>query len=183
MINGELDNERRAVGFLGEVEEPREFNGKYYTSFLIRYVRQGGWYRVFDYRFRADPIMIDLLQMITPNSLVIVTFEINSKINKGGFTNISLKATGIIEYGESAPGWVWKLQDWTRRTDVVEIKKEFPDTPDIEEILKQPKEDRLKKSRSPVNNGYTIADKVQSNKTFADAQKIKDKEEEDNLPF
>lgn len=166
MIKGELDNERRASGFLGEVSQPHEFNGKYYTSFLIRYIRQGGWYRVYDYMFKADQNIINQLQLITPNSLVMVTFEINTKENKGGFKNISLKATDIIEYGDSAPGWVWKIHDWTKRDDVIDIKKKFPDIPDLEEILKETNQERLERKRSAVNNGYSVKDKVVSNKPF-----------------
>ena len=77
----ELENSRRAIGYLGVVEEPREFNGKYYTSFHVRYVKGGNRYRVIDYVFNAGPAVIDMLQMIEPNSQVHVNFNIECRVS------------------------------------------------------------------------------------------------------
>ena len=181
---GELMNKRRAVGYLGEVQAPREFNNKYYTDFTVRYVKAGNYYRVIDYPFGGNQTIIDQLQMIEPNSLVIVTFEIRSKPNKNiaGMWNISLGATSVFEYGEQAKEWIWKVQDFMTRAEASEIRKQLPGDPQVDEILREPPEDAKQRQRSPVNTGYSIKGAVEAKKPFKSELKNEPAKETD-LPF
>ena len=175
----ELTNSRRAIGYLGVVEEPHEFKGKLYSTFHVRYIKQGSWYRVTDYVFSAGPVIIEMLQMIEPNMLVHVFFEIECKPHKSINMMITkLKATGVMEYGDAAPEWVWHIQDWTKRDEVVEMKKKYPKAPDIEMLFDEPQMDKKIRKKSLVNGGYSVKDKVTAKKPFVNKE-----EDESNLPF
>jgi len=142
----EIKNERRAYGYLKYKGPVEEFNGNKFRAFSIRHVRKTGTrYRVTDYGFSASKGALESLRLIEINTMVHVKFEIKSKeatIKIAGKEKLifktSLRALDIFSYDEKekAPEWIWKLDDYMLIKDTQEIKKLFPEPPDILKKMK-----------------------------------------------
>lgn len=184
MNKGELDNARMAKGYISRVRNKREFNGKLYIDFMVRQVKpNGSVYRVFDYPFGGNQSIIDKLEYIEPGSLVHVNFEIRSKERKNepGSYYLSLTADDIFNYGDTtAPEYIWKVKDFMKRSEVAELRKQFPDAPDIEDLFETAPLIESIRNKKITDEGYDIKDRV-NKKSDYDAPVVETKD--DDLPF
>ena len=174
-LSWEFTNRRRAIGYLKWKSEQKEYAGNKYMMFVIRHVLlKSKRYKVHEYAFSASKHVLEDLKLIRPNSLMNVFFEIKTKEKEPGWHTTSLRALEVFQYGDTAEGWYWEIQDGM---EIKEGKK-------VKELIKNPPDIMAELRTNPVDKEYQVKDYIKKDTLFTRPAEITDEDEKfPDLPF